>query len=131
MPTYDPKYATLIVDGRYITGFDEGTMFTAEKDEDFFTTKADAQGVPIVTESNDPFGTVASTLSQTSTSYEYLKQLAKRKTPFPVWVNYNDGVTKEKAGGTQARITKTPSKEFSNEASGREFSFKVFDYTEE
>ncbi|AJI24225.1 DUF3277 domain-containing protein [Priestia megaterium] len=129
--TYDPKYASAIVDSVFMTGYDEGSFIQAEKDEDFFSTKVSAQGEAIISESNNTLGTITLTLSQTSPSYPYLMKKAKQKKPFPIWVNYNNGTTKEKAGGTQARIVKTPSKEFDTEVGGREFQFKVFDYTEE
>ncbi|MGC4378254.1 phage protein [Fictibacillus sp. Mic-4] len=131
MGTYNANFATVVVDGRFITGFDDGTFIKAEKDEESFQTKVSALGEVIVSETNNPLGTITITLSQTSPSYAYLMQKAKSKTPFPVWVNYNDGTQKEKAGGTQARIKKSPGKEFSDEASSREFEFQVFDYTEE
>lgn len=130
MGAYDASKCTVVVGGRFITGFEEGTMVTAEKDEEFFSVKADAQGEPIVSETNNPFGTVTLTLSQTSPSYAYLQQVAKAKEETDVWVTYN-GEPKEKAGGTRARIKKTPAKEFGDEASSREFAFQVFDYTED
>ena len=57
-------------------------------------------------------------------------QKAKQKEEFSIWVDYS-GEPAEKAGGTRARIKKTPSKEFADEASAREFEFHIFDYTEE
>jgi len=130
MSNYDANLCTLVVDGRFITGFDEGSMISAAKDEESFSVKVDAQGVPIVSETNNPLGTITATLSQTSPSYAYLMQKAKSSQEFPVWVTYA-GVPAEKAGGTRARIKKTPDKEFANEAGGREFAFQVFDYSEE
>jgi len=130
MGNYDANLCTFVVDGRFITGFEEGSMISAEKTEDAFSVKVDAQGVPIISETNNPLGTVTATLSQTSPSYAYLMQKAKSKQEFPVWVTYA-GEPAEKAGGTRARITKTPAKEFSNEAGGREFAFQIFDYVEE
>ncbi len=130
MGNYDANKCTFVVDGRFITGFEDGTMISAEKDEESFSVKASAQGEPIVSETNNPFGTITATLSQTSPSYPYLQAKAKSKEAFPVWVNYN-GEPKEKAGGTKARIKKTPGKEFGDEAGSREFEFQVFDYTED
>ncbi|CAM4012762.1 phage structural protein [Mesobacillus zeae] len=131
MSTYNAAYATVSVDSRFITGFDEGSFISAEKDEEFFSTKVSAQGEPIISEINNPLGTITITLSQTSPSYRFLMDKAKSKEEFPIWVNYNDGTQKEKAGGTRARVKKTPSKEIGDEASSREFEFQVFDYTEE
>ncbi|MFP7735509.1 phage structural protein [Priestia aryabhattai] len=131
MRTYDANNASFIANGVYITGFDEGSMMKAEKDEDSFSTKVSAIGEVIISEMNNKLGTVTVTLSQTSPSLQTLMQLANSKKPFPVWVIYNDGSFKERAGGTQARIVKKPGKEYDAEAGGREFQFKVFDYVEE
>lgn len=130
MGTYDANLCTLTVDSQFITGFEDGSMISAEKDEESFSTKVDAQGFVIISETNNPLGTITATLSQTSPSYEYLMKKAKAKAEFPVWVNYT-GTPKEKAGGTRARIKKTPNKEFAAEAGAREFEFQVFDYTED
>lgn len=130
MGSYDANLCTLTVGGRFITGFEEGTMINSEKDEDYFTEKADAQGEPIVSESNNPFGTITVTLSQTSPHVAYMNNLAKTRQEIPVWVNYS-GTPKEVTGGTRARVKKTAGKEYGDEASAREFEIKVFDYTEE
>lgn len=130
MGVYDANLCTVAVDSRFITGFEDGTMISAEKDEDYFTEKADAQGFAIVSETNNPFGTINLTLSQTSPSYAYMQELAKSRREVPVWVNYA-GEPKEKAGGTRARVKKTAGKEFGDEAGSREFEIKVFDYTED
>lgn len=130
MGSYDANLCTLVVGGRFITGFEDGSMISAEKDEEFFSVKSSAQGEPIVSETNNPFGTITATLSQTSPSYAYLQSIAKSKKEVPIWVNYS-GEPKEKAGGTRSRIKKTPAKEFADEAGSREFEFQVFDYTDD
>ncbi|KIL72721.1 phage structural protein [Bacillus badius] len=130
MGSYDPKKCTVNVGGRFITGFDEGTMVSSERDEDFFSEKTDAQGEPIVTETHNPFGTITITLSQTSPSLPYMNDLARSRKEFPVWVNYN-GEPKEKSGGTRARAKKPAGKEYGDEAGSREFEIKVFDYTDQ
>ncbi|WP_419882790.1 phage structural protein [Peribacillus sp. B-H-3] len=129
MGNYDANLCTLTVDGTFITGFEDGTMISAEKDEDAFSTKVSALGEVIISETNNPLGTVTATLSQTSPSYAFLMAKAKSKKEFPIWVNYS-GTPPEKAGGTRARVKKTPAKEFADEASSREFAFQIFDFTE-
>ncbi|MGN8233235.1 phage structural protein [Priestia flexa] len=129
--TYDADRASAIVNGVYITGFAEGSMMKAEPDEDYFSTKVSAKGEVIISESHNKLGTVTITVSQTSPSLPMLMRLANSKKPFPVWIMYNDGTFKERAGGTQARIVKKPGKEYAAEAGSREFQFKVFDYMEE
>lgn len=129
MGNYDAKLCTVVVDGRFITGFDDGTMVSTEKDEDFFSEKADAQGFAIVSETNNPFGTMTLSLSQASPSVPFMEALAKTRKEVPAWVTYN-GEPKEKSGGTRCRVKKTSGKEYGDEAGGREYELKVMDYTE-
>ncbi|WP_416730304.1 phage structural protein [Fictibacillus sp. JL2B1089] len=125
METYDPKDVTLTVDGRFITGFAEGSMVECEKDEDNFSAKVDAQGKVSVAISNNPLGTMTVTLEQTSPDVKYLNAIANSKKVVPVWLK---GPT-EKAGGTQAMIKKPAGINFGDETEDREFKFTVFDYT--
>ncbi|WP_205628675.1 phage structural protein, partial [Acinetobacter baumannii] len=64
--TYDPNNVTVVIDGRFITGFQEGSFVQASKDEENFSTKVSAQGEVAVALSNNPLGTITITLSQTS-----------------------------------------------------------------
>jgi len=128
MGNYDANLCTLTVDGRFITGFEDGSFISANKNEESFSVKTSAQGEPIISENNNPLGTIGATLSQTSPSYAYLQALAKSKKEFPIWVNYS-GTPSEKAGGTRARIKKVPDKEYGNDAGSRRFEVVVFDYT--
>jgi hypothetical protein len=131
MSVYDASLVTVNLDGRFITGFSDGSFVKAEKSEDNFSTKVDAQGRVSVAKTNNPLGTITLTLAQDSPSLPYVIEKSKTTTPFPIWVTYNDGTTKEKAGGTQALIKKSPTKTFSGEIEDREVEITVFDYTEE
>ncbi|MDE3837936.1 DUF3277 domain-containing protein [Bacillus methanolicus] len=128
--TYDPKDVTVVLDGVFITGFQEGSFVQASKDEENFSTKVSAQGEVAVAFSNNPLGTITLTLSATSPSLPYIKQKAKSKTPFPIWVTYS-GDPKEVSGGTEALIKKAPDKEYGDEVGDREVEIQVLDYTEE
>lgn len=130
MGAYDAKKCTVVVDGRFITGFDDGSMVSSEKDEDFFEAKEDAQGEVIVSEKNSNLGSVTITLSQTSPSSTFMNELAKSRKEVPVWVTYN-GEPKEKSGGTRARVKKLAGREYGDEAGSREFEMTVFDYRED
>ena len=129
--TYDPNEVTLTLDGVFITGFQDGTFVETSKDEDNFSTKVSAQGDVAVAYTNNPLGTVTFTLSPVSPSLAYVRQLADRKTPFPVWVNRSGGEVNEKAGGTQALIKKKPGLSFSDDLEDRKVEVQVFDYIEE
>ncbi|MED3932965.1 phage structural protein [Priestia megaterium] len=128
---YDAQLVTVIVDGRFITGFADGSFVSSEKDEESYTTKIGAQGDVARSKVNNPLGTITLTLLQESPSNRYLKQKAKTDALFPIWVTAPDGQGgTEKSGGTQAYIKKLPSKEYEEESGSREYEFQVLDYTE-
>lgn len=66
MGVYDPKNTTVNADGKIVTGFSEGTMIQASKDEEGFSVKVSAKGETDVAISNNNLGTITITLSQTS-----------------------------------------------------------------
>ena len=125
---YDAKKVTVTVDGKFITGFGEGTFVTASKDEDGFEHTTSAQGDVGIAVRNNTVGTIEITLNQTSPSINFLDQLAASFKMVPVWVISNNEV-KEKSGGTKAMITKPSDKEYSDVISERTYEIKVFDYT--
>ncbi|EJW20024.1 DUF3277 family protein [Paenibacillus alvei] len=127
---YDAMDVTVMVDETFITGFADGSMVEGEKDEENFSASVGAQGDVVVSEVNNPLGTITITLQQTSPSVSFLNKLANTKKEVPVWVIYN-GTPKEKFGGSRARIKKPATSSYSNEAEDREFELQVFDYTVE
>lgn len=127
MKTYDASLVSVVVDGRFITGFDEGEFVSWEKDEDNFSTKVDAQGYTGVAVVNNQLGTITLPVSQTSPDLKFLKTLANTKKKFAIWVNSPD----EKIGGTEAMVKKTPEGSFGDEIGVREFEIQVFDFTDE
>lgn len=126
--TYDARKVVTTVAGVFITGYADGTMVKASKDNDNFEASSSAQGDAVVSINGDVMGTIEITLNQTSPSIAYLDGLANARTLVPVWVNSNNEV-KEVVGGTKAMITKPSDKEFGKSASNRTFTLKVFDYT--
>ena len=126
--SYDAKYTSIIVDGRYITGLGED-MVSAEKDEDFFTSSVGAQGDIVKSQINNTLGTMSIFVQPTSPSKNYLLNLAKRAEPFPVWaVNKKLG---ERFGGTKANLLTFPEIARGAEAEDMEFTFQIFDLTVE
>lgn len=78
--SYDPKKVNVIVGGRIITGFASDGVVTLSKNEDSVTTTAGAKGDITYSENANESGTVALTLSSTSSSLAYLRGLdAKRR----------------------------------------------------
>lgn len=128
---YDPREVNVIVDGMYITGFAEGTMVTAGKDEDDFSVTYGAQGDYSIAESHNRLGTVTLTLQSTSPSLPFLRQLANRRRVFPCYVVDSNDSSRVVAGGSEARVLKSPGFERGNEIGETEVEIKVFDYREE
>ncbi|MGG1443510.1 phage protein [Brevibacillus laterosporus] len=128
--SYDAMEVTVTVNGTFITGFTDGSFVECEKDEDHFSTSVGAQGDVVVSEINNPLGTIKLTLQATSPSIAFLNKLAKQKEMSDIWVISN-GEPKEKTGGTQARIKKQAAVTYSDEAEDREFEIVVLDYTQE
>jgi hypothetical protein len=125
--TYDFKKVSVIVNGHHVVGFHDGSVVKAEKNEDNVIPHVGADGGVTYTESNDNTGTITITLKQNSSSLPYLINLAKQKKTFPVQViDANDN--KLKAGGSQARILRTPAVEWGAEIAGVEVQIHVADF---
>lgn len=122
----DARDTSVNLGSRFLTGFAEGSFVEWEKDEDNFNAKVDAFGDVAVAITNNTLGTITITLSQTSPSLPYIKQLANSRAMFPIWVTTPD----EKVGGTQAMVVKSPSGTLSDEVEDREVEIRVFDFTD-
>lgn len=125
--TYDASETTVTVDGRFLTGFAEGTFVEFSKDEDNFKVKVSAQGDVGVAKNNNKLGTIKVTLAQTSPDVSFLNKLANTGKMVPVWVQ-SSGDNKEKVGGTKAMVKKPADGKMSDEIEDREFEFQVMDY---
>ncbi len=127
MSNYDSKNVSVIIDGHFVTGFHDGTFVSVEKNNDNFTEHVGAQGDVTFSENADGSGTITFTVKQTSTSLPYLQKLSKRKDTYSARViDANDGSFK--AGGNEARIRRTPGREFGSEVAGVEVQVYVADY---
>lgn len=126
--SYDPKKVSVIVDGRYLTGFMDGTFVTCAKNADNRTAHVGATGDVTYSENADNTGTITVTLKHTSSSLGYLRSKAKSKQLFPVQVIDANADGRLRAGGTKATIIKLPDEERGAEVSGVEIQFHVADY---
>jgi hypothetical protein len=125
---YNAKDWTVMVKGTYITGLGED-MFSADKDEDMFSTSVGAQGDVVKSEINNPLGTITITVQQTSPQYKFLLDLANESDPFSVWcINKTLG---RRVGGTLANLKKPPEESHGSEAEDVEFEFQIYDYVDE
>lgn len=127
METYDPKKVSVVANGKHIVGFMDGKFVECDKNADNVTAHIGAQGDVTFSENADNTGLIKVTLKQTSSSLAYLMDLSESKTAFPISVvDANTGSFR--AGGTQCRIQKTPSRTFGAEVDGVEIDFYVADY---
>jgi len=126
--TFDFKKTSFIADGKYGTGFMDGTGIAAEKNEDNKIPHIGADGTVTFSESADETGTITITLKQTSPFLKHCIALANKKNyKFPVKVidTNNNNV---RVGGNEAVILKTPAIEWGAEVAGVEVQFYVADY---
>lgn len=125
--TFDFKKVSVIVDGSFITGFHDGSVIKTGKNTDNVTPHVGAAGDVTYSESNDKTGTITLTLKQTSSSLPSLVSLSKSKSTFPVQI-VDANTNAFRAGGTTARILKTPGAEWGAEVAGVEVQIHVSDY---
>lgn len=125
---YDFKSTSVIVDGKYLTGFMDGTAIKAEKNEDNKVPHVGADGAVTFSNSANETGKITVTLKQSSPSLTQLIALAKSKTSvFPVKV-FDANTNQLRCGGNQAVIIKTPSVEWGAEIAGVDVEFYIADY---
>ena len=127
--TYDFKKVSVIVDGAFIVGFMDGEPIQVEKNEDDITPHVGAGGEVTYAESADQTGTITLTLKQTSASLPFLQQLRKSKKIFPIQI-VDSNTNAYRAGGSEARIVKMPSRSWGTEVQGVEVQIHVADLTE-
>lgn len=127
---YNPREVNVIVDGTFLTGYQDGTMVSCAKNSDRFSMNVGAQGDATFVESADDTGQITVTLKHTSPSAPFLYEQANSREPFPVQV-IDANVGNFKAGGTQCLIQRKPDSERGKEISGLEFVFLVADYDTE
>lgn len=76
LKTYDPKQVHVIVNGRSLTGFADGTFVKVSRDEDTFKLQVGADGEACRTKSNNRSGTYELTLQQSSEGNKILSDIA-------------------------------------------------------
>lgn len=121
---YNAKDTTIIVDNTYITGLGED-MWNFEKAEDLAEDRVGAQGDVVRNEINNPLYNATITVQRTSPQYNFLRSLAKRTEPFPIWMINKALGTKE--GGSKALCTSVPPSALGASAEDVEFGFTVYD----
>ena len=126
MAEYDANEATVMVNGTWIFGFGEDTMFTSEYDNDKISIKQDPQGTGVASHNNKTGATLTINLDETSPSNKALRQLADVGN-FPV-----DIITSTNhIHAVHCYITKTPTIQGAATSSNRAWVIKAIDMQDE
>ena len=130
MKTYDPRNVQVIVDGKFLTGFADGTFVQWEKAEDNWIPHVGGQGEVDRARNVHPLGTITVTLKNVSPGNAVLNQLARSQTTFAARVvdSNTAGVV---VGGSECWIIKPADGERSNEITGQEWQIQVADFEAE
>jgi len=125
--TYDPKKVSVIVSGRQITGFADGTFINVTRDTESFTDNVGSDGEVARTRSNDNRGSIVITLQQISDSNDFLSQLLAADElngggVFNVLVR--DQLGRAIYQAAEAWIQKPADSEFAREAGSREWTIR-------
>lgn len=120
--TYDPKLFSIIVGGKIISGFGDGTFIKLERNQQAFQLKMGTDGEGTRAKSNDLSGKLTITLMQSSPSNDDLSSFAAADQlanagAVPCFVK--DGSGRTVASCETAWVQKLPDSEFSNEAQTR------------
>ncbi len=125
--TYDPKKVFVIVGGQHITGFQDGSMVTVERNEDAWTLQMGTDGYGTRSKSNNRSGRITINLMQTSGSNFILSNLAQLDelgNGGVVEVMVQDSNGKSLHVMQEAWVVKRPSAEYGKEATNREWIFE-------
>jgi Protein of unknown function (DUF3277) len=95
---YDPKNVSVIVGGKIMSGFADGTFILAERNEQAFNLKVGVDGEGTRAKSNNLSGKVTITLMQSSSSNDVLSEYAiadqtANAGAVPIEIRDNQGTT--------------------------------------
>jgi hypothetical protein len=120
--TYDPAEVSLIVGGKIITGFTDGTGITVERNEDLWNLKVGIDGEGARSKNNNRSGKFTIALQQTADSnndlstFEQADELTNGGA-VPVFLRDANGSTI--ATCTTAWVKKLPNSEYAKEITAR------------
>ena len=105
---YDPMKTSVVVDGLIITGFSDSSMVVITRNEDIVTTTVGTQGDVVYSENANRSGMITLSLMVTSSSLDYLRNLAKARKEFMVVISDTNRTPTEITSASRWRITKIP-----------------------
>lgn len=122
--TYDPKQVSVIVGGKIMQGFADGTFVMVERDEQAFTKKIGVDGEGTRAKSNNKGGKVTITLMQSSSSNDDLSAIAaadELNNSGVVPILIRDASGRSLYSALTAWVQKQTNGEFAGEVSHREW----------
>lgn len=128
---YDAKKVSVLVAGRPITGFADGSFVNVEREEDSFSDVAGSSGEVVVSANNDRRGSITITLLQTSPDVDFLfGKIAEYEASgelvfFPVMVRDQINGTVHKV--SEAWVLRPADSEYGREVNSREFVLRCAD----
>lgn len=130
---YDPRNVAVIVNGREIVGFADGTFIEAERSTERWSSDVGAKGEVTFVRSADDTGTITITLKHNSPSNGYLYQLFQQQDeagaePIAISIqdrNFDGDVS---VSGSECKIVNTPTFSRGDEVEDSEWQFLVADY---
>ena len=105
---YDPMKTSVVVDGLIITGFSDASMVVITRNEDIVTTTVGTQGDVVYSENANRSGVITLSLMVTSSSLDYLRNLAKARKEFMIVISDANKTPTEVISAGRCRITKIP-----------------------
>ena len=122
--TYDPKQVSVIIGSQPMRGFAEGDFVSVERNEDSWTLLVGADGESTRSKNANRSGKVTITLLASSSSNDYLTQLAladdaSGRGVFSIMIKDNFGTSIYTAA--TAWIVKQPARSFAKEAGSQEW----------
>jgi len=106
--SYDPKKVNLIVNGVVIQNFADGSLITIARSEDIVSPVVGAKGDVTYNENANESGTITATLSGTSSSLPYLRNLAVKRKEVSVLVTDANDASAVSVSEKRCRITRPP-----------------------
>ena len=105
---YDPMKTSVVVDGLIIPGFSDASMVVITRNEDIVTTTVGTQGDVVYSENANRSGVITLSLMVTSSSLDYLRNLAKARKEFMIVISDANKTPTEVISAGRCRITKIP-----------------------
>jgi len=120
--SYDPGQVAVIVGGKIISGFSEGTMVKASRNDAAYSLKVGADGEGTRTRSRNTSGKLEFSLMQSSDSNDYLSSLAladEASNAGTVACLIKDGSGRSVWGALTAWVQKLPDADLAKEVQTR------------